>query len=232
MEEYSSPAGSPFLRSAASWAELLRTTKNPGPAVLLHTLRRCSCQGPERHFLCYYTFPDCRILKFGADHSAADSGAGRSAFSNVRAWPPGGEHLRADTWAAVSRSTVPARVRFAVVPGSPHGPERARRGCRPDPCRCPRPAATAGAGVARCTRTLSAEASTGPESFTRTRIGAGRSADPHRFRSTWKLMQPTDARVFQNWSTTQIPGVHHDHNYRARHPGRGGGRRRGQRFVE
>src|SRR6188508_404270 len=105
--ENNSPADSPFLRSAASWAELLRTTKNPGPAVLPQTLRGCSCQGPERHFLCYYTFPDCRILEFGADHSAADGG-GRPAFSNVRAWPPGGEHLRADTRAAVSRSTVPA----------------------------------------------------------------------------------------------------------------------------
>ena len=55
----------------------------------------CSCQGPERYSLCYYTFPDCRILEFGSDHSAADGGGGRPAFSNVRAWPHGGEHLRA-----------------------------------------------------------------------------------------------------------------------------------------
>ena len=109
--ENNSPAGSPFLRSVASWAELLRTTKIRALPVLPQMLRGCSCQGPERHFLCYYTFPDCRILEFGSDHSAADGGGGRPAFSNVRAWPHGGEHLRADTREAVSRSTVPARVR-------------------------------------------------------------------------------------------------------------------------
>lgn len=40
----------------------------------------CSCQGPERYSLCYYTFPDCRILEFGSDHSAADGGGGRPHF--------------------------------------------------------------------------------------------------------------------------------------------------------
>src|SRR5580704_18221766 len=48
--------------------------------------------------------------------------------------------------------------------------------------------------------------------------GADRSADPNRFPPTRKPMQPTAATVFQNRSTTQIPGVHHDPDIVVRNP--------------
>jgi hypothetical protein len=71
-----------------------------GPCHAPANVARVQLPGSGATFFMHYTFPDCRILGFGADHSAADGSGGRPAFSNMRAWPPGGEHLRADTRAA------------------------------------------------------------------------------------------------------------------------------------
>ena len=87
-ENYS-PASSPFLRLAVSRPALLRITKNPDPALQPRILRRCSCRGPERHFLHYYTFPDSRILARLILRQIAVA-----RFFRYRAWPPRAERVR------------------------------------------------------------------------------------------------------------------------------------------
>ena len=77
-----------------------------GPCPATANLSRVQLPRSGATFLMLLHFPGFLNL---ADHHAADSGGGRPSFSNVRAWPPGGERLRADAWAVVPRPAVPFR---------------------------------------------------------------------------------------------------------------------------
>jgi STAS domain len=62
------PSAGGLLAGTAAYNE------KSGPWRTRTNITRVQMPGPGATFLCYYSFPDCRILEFDADHSAAGGG--------------------------------------------------------------------------------------------------------------------------------------------------------------